>query len=407
MCHCLKQCKVCHCFKQCDDTRTFDRSTAPVMDFSLTESQEVIRKEAVAFAGRELAESKVNLTFDRDGWDKCAAFGAMGVTVPTEYGGRGRTLNEFVAMMEGLGYASRRLGLLIAINAHVFGSVETLFKAGTDEQKKKFLRKLATGEWVAAHSVTEPEGGSDLGSMKTVARKDGACWILNGRKKYTTCGAGADLHVVYARMDDPERYRLSCFLVEPGTPGMDVRPLPASGLHGSGLSEVTYEDVRIPEANILGRPGAGGMLFQGSIERERACIFGFVLGAMEKELELAVDYANQRVVGGKAIASHQAVSHRIADMKVRLEIARLLLYQVTALKSANRRAPSEAAVAKLFISESFVENSLDLIRIHGGNGFLVENGIEGFLRDALGTIIFSGTNDIQRNIIAAQLGVRG
>jgi alkylation response protein AidB-like acyl-CoA dehydrogenase len=138
------------------------------------------------------------------------------------------------------------------------------------------------------------------------------------------------------------------------------------------------------------------MLFQGAIERERACIFGFVLGAMQKELELAVDYANHRVVGGKAIAGHQAVSHRIADMKVRLDASRLLLYRAAALKTQGKRAPSESAVA----------NSLDLIRIHGGKGYLIETGIECFHRDALGTLIFSGTSDIQRNIIAAQLGLR-
>ncbi len=377
------------------------------MNFELSESQQHIRREAIDFARRELTSGEVNATFDRDGWRKCAAFGAMGVTVPADFGGRGQTLDEFVAMFEGLGYASRRLGLFIAINAHVFGVVEPLYKAGTDEQKAKFLRKLATGEWVGAHSVTEPDGGSDLGSMSTVARQDGDQWVINGKKRYTTCGAGADLHVVYAKMDDPERYRLSCFLIEPGTPGMTVRPLPATGLHGSGLSEVTYENVRVPVGNIIGRPGSGGMLFQGSIERERACIFGFVLGAMERELELAVEYANKRVVGGRAIAAHQAVSHRIADMKVRLDVSRMLLYRVTALKAANARAPLDAAVAKLFISESFLQNSLDLIRVHGGNGFVTEGGVEGFLRDALGTIIFSGTSDIQRNIIAGQLGVRG
>jgi L-prolyl-PCP dehydrogenase len=255
--------------------------------------------------------------------------------------------------------------------------------------------------------VTEPDGGSDIGNMKTIARKDGDRWIINGKKKYTTCGAGADLHVVYAKMDDPDRYRLSCLLVEPGTPGMHVRPLPASGLDGSGLSEVTYENVSVPETNILGRPGSGAMLFQGSIERERACIFGFVLGAMRKQVDIAVQYANERHVGGRAIGGYQAVAHRIADMKMRLDASRLLLYNVTALKAANRRAPTEAAVAKLFISESFLANSMDLCRIHGGNGFLLENGIEGYLRDALGTIIFSGTSDIQRNIIAGQLGVRG
>lgn len=377
------------------------------MNFELTESQQSIRKEAFEFARRELAEGEINPTFDRDGWKKCAAFGAMGVTIPSEFGGRGLGLNELVAMMEGLGHGCKRYGLLIAINAHIFGSVETLFKAGSDEQKSRYLRKLASGEWVAAHSVTEPEGGSDLGNMQTIARKDGDTWVINGKKKYATCGAGADLHVVYAKMDDPERYRLSCFLVEPKTPGMTVRPLPATGLQGSGLSEVTYENVRVPDANILGKPGSGAMVFQGSIERERACIFGFVIGAMQRELELAIEYANRRVVGGKAIAAHQSVTNRIADMKVRLDASRLLLYNVTALKNANKRAPIEAAVAKLFISESFVANSLDLIRTFGGNGFITENGIDTFLRDSLGTIIFSGTNDIQRNIISAQLGVRG
>ncbi|MFQ5428704.1 MAG: acyl-CoA dehydrogenase family protein [Phycisphaerae bacterium] len=377
------------------------------MDFTLSESQEHIRREAIAFAERELSSGEINPTFDRDGWKKCAAFGAMGVTIPAEYGGRGQDLNEFVAMMEGLGYGCRRLGLLIAINAHVFGSVETIYKAGTEAQKKKWLRKLAGGEWVAAHSVTEPDGGSDLGNMKTTVRKEGKRWIINGKKRYTTCGAGADLHVVYARMDDPARYRLSCLIIEPDTPGMHVRPLPTTGLRGSGLSEVTYDNVSVPEDHVLGRPGAGAMLFQGSIERERACVFGYTLGAMEKEFELAVAYANKRNVGGRAIGGYQAVSHRIANMKVRLDIARMLLYRVAALKSAGKRAPLDSAVAKLFVSESFLENSLDLIRIHGGNGFVSEGGVEGFLHDALGGIIFSGTNDIQRNIIAAQVGVRG
>jgi alkylation response protein AidB-like acyl-CoA dehydrogenase len=377
------------------------------MDFSLSPSQQAAKDEAIEFAKRELTTGEVDPVFDRDGWKKCRAICAMGVTTPTDFGGRGQTLNEFVATMEGLGYGCRRMGLLTAIGAHVFGVVEPLCVAGTDEQKKKFLRKLATGEWVGAHSVTEPQAGSDLMSFTTTATLKGDYYVINGKKRYTTCGAGADLHVVYAKMDDPARYRLSCFIIEPGTPGMTVRPLPAVGLAGSGLSEVTYDDVKVPAGNMIGKPGAGAMLFQGSIERERACIFGAALGSMNRELELAIAYANERVVAGKPIAGHQAISHRIADMKVRLEASRLLLYQVTSLKSANKRAPLEAAIAKLFVSESFVQNSLDLIRIHGGNGFVNEGGVESFLRDSLGGIIYSGTNDIQRNIIAAGLGLRG
>lgn len=378
-----------------------------MMDSILSASQATAREEALAFARRELTTGEINPVFDRDGWNKCRALTATGATIPCERGGKGQTLAEFVAMMEGLGQGCRRMGLLTAICAHVFGVVEPLHVAGSQDQKARYLRKLATGEWVGAHGVTEPQAGSDLTGITTTATADGADWIISGVKRYTTCGAAADLHVVYARMDDPERFRLSCFLVEAGAPGLSVRPLPAVGLAGSGLSEVTYEDVRVPGRNMLGKPGAGAMLFQGSIERERACIFGATLGAMEREIELAVVYANERHVGGKAIAGHQAVSHRIADMKVRLDAARLLLYRVTALKAAGKRAPMEAAVAKLFISDAFVANSLDLIRIHGGNGFVNEGGVEGYLRDSLGGIIFSGTNDIQRNIIAGCLGLRG
>jgi len=377
------------------------------MESILTEPQRAIRDEALEFARRELASGEINPTFDHDGWRKCRAICATGVTIPADYGGRGQSLNEFVAMMEGLGHGCRRMGLLTAICAHVFGVVEPLHAAGTDEQKARWLRKLASGEWVGAHSVTEPQAGSDLMSFLTTAVQKGDYYVLNGVKRYTTCGAGADFHVCYARMDDPARYRLSCFLIEPGTPGLSVRPLPAAGLAGSGLSEVTYKDVKVPAAHVLGKPGSGAMLFQGSIERERACIFGATLGAMQRELELAVAYANQREVAGRKIAAHQAVAHRIADMKVRLEASRLLLYHVTALKSAGRRAPLEAAVAKLFVSESFVQSSLDLIRVYGGNGFVNEGGVEGFLRDSLGGIIYSGTNDIQRNIIAAAIGLRG
>lgn len=378
-----------------------------MMESILTPSQEAARAEALAFARQELTTGEMDPVFDRDGWKRCRALIATGVTIPQEHGGKGQTLAEFVAMMDGLGHGCRRMGLLTAICAHVFGVVEPLQAGGSEEQKTKYLRKLATGEWVGAHGVTEPQAGSDLTGITTTAVADGSEWIISGVKRYTTCGAGADLHVVYGRMDDPERFRLSCFLVEAGTPGLTVRPLPAAGLAGSGLSEATYDRVRVPGRNMLGKPGAGAMLFQGSIERERACIFAPTLGAMEREIELAVAYANERQVGGKAIAAHQAVSHRIADMKVRLDAARLLLYRVTALKAAGKRAPMEAAIAKLFISDAFVANSLDLIRVYGGNGFVTEGGVEGYLRDSLGGIIFSGTNDIQRNIIAGCLGLRG
>jgi alkylation response protein AidB-like acyl-CoA dehydrogenase len=367
----------------------------------LNEPQAEWKRRGSEFATRELGGEPVE-GFDREGWGKCAAFGALAVTVAPAHGGSGCTLADFVALMEGMGYATRRLGLLFALNAQVFGAIEPIRAAGTDAQKDRWLPRLVRGEWVAAHGVTEPGGGSDVRSLTTEASPAGSDWVLRGVKHCITCGAVADLHVVYARTPGGS---FGCFVVEPGTPGVSMKPLHPAGLHGCGLGQIAFDGVTVPAGNVVGSPNAGPMLFQGAIERERACIFGFVLGAMERELDLAVRYANERVIGGKPIAEHQAIAHRVADMKVRLEVSRLVLYRAASLKAAGRRAPLEAAMTKLVLSESFLANSLDLVRLYGGNGFLREGGVEHFVRDALGGVLFSGTSDIQRNIIAGCAGL--
>jgi alkylation response protein AidB-like acyl-CoA dehydrogenase len=368
----------------------------------LTDAQLAVKRAAGEFARRELGERGVPESFDREGWRKCAAYGALGVTVPQQYGGAGQTLLEFAALLEGLGYGSRRLGLIFAVAAHVLGAVEPLRAAGDERQKLAFLPKLASGEWIAAHAVTEPGGGSSIASLATGARRAGDDWIVDGVKHCITCGAAADMHVVYARTGAE---RLSCFLIEPGTPGITSEPMESAGLAGCGLARIAYEGVRVPQANMLGREGAGSMLFQSAIERERACIMAFALGTMERELESAVRHANERVVGGATIASRQAVAHRIADMKLRLESSRSLLYRATSLKAEGKRAPLEAAMAKLHVSECFLQNSIDLVRIHGGIGYSTADGPAQLVADALGGLLFSGTNDIQRNVIAQLIGL--
>lgn len=359
-------------------------------------------RQAVGFAQSELAQVGSVEHFDLDGWRRCARHGVMAITVPKEFGGRGESIADFVATMDGLGCGTNRLGLLFAISAHVFGAVEPICRAATDLQKRKYLPELASGRWVAAHGVTEPTGGSDIQSLQTTAERTQDGWRLNGIKHCITCAASASLHVIYARSGENA---LSCFLVEAGTPGVSAKPLQSCGLVGCGLGTVHLKDVLVPDENLLGQPGAGGALVQGSIERERACIWGFVVGAMQRDLDRAIDYAKSRHVGGKPISTRQAISHRIADMKLRLYVSRLLLYHVTMLKAANKRTPMEAALAKLYISESFVENSLGLLRVYGGNGYLFEGGVERSVRDALGGILFSGTNDVQRNIVASCLGL--
>lgn len=369
----------------------------------LTEVQEEIRCSARAFAARELVGESGEKDFDGEGWAACARYGVMGITVPREYGGREQSLAEFAAMLEGLASGTRRLGVLFAISAHVFGAVEPICAAGTESQKRKYLPKLASGQWVAAHGVTEPNSGSDISDIQTTASADASGWVIDGTKQCITCGTAADLHVVYARN---EGNGLACFLIDPDTPGVTVRAMEPVGLRGCGLANVIYNNVKVPAENVLGQVGAGRAIFQGSIERERACIFGFAVGAMQRGLDEAVEYANSRVIGGSPIAVHQAVSHRIADMKIRLEVSRLLLYRVAALKARGKRAPVEAATAKLYISESFVENSIALLRVFGGKGYTREGGVEQFVRDALGGLVLSGTNDIQRNIIARFIGLK-
>ena len=367
----------------------------------LSPSQESWKQRGRDFAARQLG-GQAEGDFDRDAWRHLAEFGALGVTVPAGYGGQGASLAEFVALMEGLGYGTRRQGALFAVNAQVFGAIEPIRSAGTEAQKQRWLPPLVRGTWVAAHGVTEPEGGSDVSRLATVAERIEGGWSLRGVKHCITGATAADFHVVYARTDAG---RLGCFVVEPGSAGVSVRPLHPAGLTGCGLGQVTFDRVAVPAENILGQPEAGAAIFQGAIECERACIFAFVLGAMERELDLAVHQANERQAGGQPIARFQAVAHRVADMKVRLELSRLLLYHVAALKADGRRAPLEAALAKLVLSESYLQNSLDLMRLFGGNGFVREGGVEQFVRDALGGVLYSGTSDVQRNIIAAYTGL--
>jgi alkylation response protein AidB-like acyl-CoA dehydrogenase len=241
--------------------------------------------------------------------------------------------------------------------------------------------------------------------MATTAIESPDGWAINGTKSYITNGAVADVHVVYCRLDVPDRKRLVCLIVPPDTPGVRTRRLATIGTQTNALGEVIFEDCRVGANAVLGRPGAAGSQFQAAIEKERALIFAPIVGAMQRQVELAIDHAKHRIAFGRPTGSFQAVSHRIAGMAMRVEIARLLLYRVAGLKGRGARAPLESAIAKVTISEAFLRSSADLIRTYGGAGYLKQAGVEHFLRDATGGVLFSGTNDILHGIIARQLGL--
>jgi len=381
------------------------------MDFSWSEEQLSYKQSVITFAQKELndnvAERDSKSQFDQKLWQKCADFGLLGVSVPEEYGGcRSDTMTALLSM-EGLGYGCRDNGLTFGINAHVWTAQLPIFIFGSEEQKFRYLPKMCKGKLIGADAFTEPEAGSDVFSLKTKAEKTEGGYILNGTKRFITFAPIADVIMVYA-ITDPSvgKWGISVFLVDKKTPGLKVSSAwEKMGLRSIPMSDVMLENCFIPEENRLGPEGAGVSISQSSLEWERCFILASQLGAMEHQLEQAVTYARSRIQFKQPIGKFQSVSNRIADMKVRLETARLLLYKVAWLKENDRPAMMEAALLKLYLSESFTESSMDAIRIHGGYGYMTEYEVERDLRDAIGGVLYGGTSDIQRNIIAQLLGL--
>ena len=275
------------------------------------------------------------------------------------------------------------------------------------EQKEQYLPRLISGEIIGAHGMSEPESGSDAYTMHARAVKCDGGYRLNGTKMFVTNAPVADLAVVFAATaPDKGSWGITAFLVETGTPGFTVgNNIEKMGLRTAPMGELILQDCFIPEENRLGAEGAGAFIFNNSMEWERACILGTHVGAMERQLEECVKYARTRRQFGRAIGKFQAISNRLAEMKIRLETARLLLYKSAWLKKEGKPSQMEAAMAKLYLSEVFVQSSMDAIRIHGGYGYTAEFEVERDLRDAIGGTIYSGTSDIQRNIIARYMGV--
>lgn len=381
------------------------------MDFSWTEEQLTLKKSVVKFAQNELNEGLTEReklgTISLDNWKKCADFGILGLAVPEEYGGLGEDIMTTMLVMEGLGYGCRDNGLLFAMNAQMWSVQHPILAFGTPEQKGKYLPGLCRGEIFGAHGMSEPDSGSDAYSLRTRAEQVEGGYVLNGRKTFVTNGPFADLAVVFATIDPKKGMGgITAFIVEKGTKGFSIgKDIEKMGLRTSPMSELIFEDCFIPESQRLGREGAGAIIFNDSMEWERSCILGTHVGAMERQLEECVRYARERRQFGKAIGKFQSVANRIAEMKVRLETARLILYKVAWLKKANKPAVLEAALAKLYLSESYLQSSLDAIRTYGGYGYMTEFEVERELRDAIGGTIYSGTSDIQKLIIARIMGL--
>lgn len=381
------------------------------MDFALGPEDLDFRARVIRFAQSELNDDLIERDresrFSREAWNKCAAFGILGLPMPEEFGGMGADIMTTTVAMEALGYGCKDSGLLFSMHAQMWSLQMPLLLFGNAEQKARYLPRLCSGEIIGVHGMTEPDSGSDAFSLKTRAELRGDRYVLNGSKIFITNAPIADVVLVFAN-EAPEKGigGISAFLVEKGTPGFTVsRHIEKMGLRTSPFGELVFQDCEIPAANRVGKLGVGVALFNSSMEWERAAILGSTVGAMERTLEACVRYAKERKQFGKSLGKFQAVSHKIAEMKIRLETCRLILYKVAWVKQQGKKAHMEAAIAKVYISEAAVKSNLDAIQIHGGYGFTTEFELERELRDSIGGTIYSGTSEIQRNIIAAWLGL--
>jgi alkylation response protein AidB-like acyl-CoA dehydrogenase len=383
------------------------------VDFDLTAEQRALRQETIAFArelGAELVKSEEDGRFSVEDWARCADFGVLGWPVPAEYGGSGFDPMTTTVALEALGYGCRDNGLVFAVNNHLWGCVIYLLLHGSEEQKRRFLAPMCAGQLIGAHALSEPHAGSDVLSITTTARRDGEHYVLRGTKCFVSNGPVADVFVVLARTGDGTRAQeaLSAFLVTAELPGVrTVRELAKLGLRSTPMGVVEFDDVVVPAANLLGREGAGYAIFTATIEWERSFMFASQVGVMERLLETSLDHARSRRQFGRPIGSFQAVAHPIADMKIRLELARLILYRVAWLKREGRFALLDATIAKIVVSESLVQTAMAAVEVHGARGYLADHGIERELRDALGGPIFAGTSAVQRGILAELLGLTG
>jgi alkylation response protein AidB-like acyl-CoA dehydrogenase len=381
------------------------------MDFALSAEQRELKEAAIAFARRELNQDLAKREdageLSLQAWRACAQFGIQGLPIPAESGGGGADILTTVLVMEALGYGCPDNGLIFSLNAQMWSLELPLLKFGTPAQQQAYLPGLMSGDLIGVHAMTEPDSGSDAFGMRTRAELRGDRYVLNGTKLYITNAPVSDVVLVFAAHPGKSRsVGISAFLVDKRTPGFTVsRSLEKMGLRTSPMGEIVLADCVVPAENRLGPEGAGMAIFNSSMKWERTCIMASAVGAMQRQLEACVSHARTRQQFGQAIGKFQSVANKVADMYLRLEAARLMIYQAAWLAQEGRPALAEAAAAKLFASEAWVASSLDAIQVHGAYGYMKESGIERDLRDAVASTIYSGTSEIQRVILSRMLGL--
>lgn len=381
------------------------------MDFEISDEQKVWRETVIRFSRKELAYDIADFEksgdFPWDAWRKCADMQLMALPFPEEYGGCGVDFLTTVLTLNSLGYACKDAGLVHALATQILCGLQ-LYLFGGEELKAKYLPLLCRGEKVFAQAITEPGSGSDAFSMRARAEKKGESYLLNGNKVFITNGPMADVVIVFA-VTDPDKKTLggiSCLVVEDGMAGFEkAKPLKKMGLNTLQNGELFFNNCEVSSDRLLGKEGQGAIIFNESMEWERSLLPAAHLGTLERIFEITLKYAKERNAFGKHIGSYQSVSNKISSMKVNIELGKGILYKCAFLKDSKKRATIDTSICKLFISESLKQACLDAVQIHGGYGFMCEYEIERDLRDSIASTIYSGTSELQHNIISRFIGL--
>ncbi|SFW75469.1 acyl-CoA dehydrogenase family protein [Amycolatopsis australiensis] len=345
--------------------------------------------------------------FSREKWALLGKSGVLGASVPAAYGGGGLTALDTARVFEAAGRGCPDTGLVFGAAAHLFACTMPIVDFAPAAVRDRLLPGLATGDLVAGNAMTEPEAGSDVGALRATATATDGGYLLNGVKSFVSNGPVADVLVTYAVTDPAAgHWGITAFALDAHRPGVTLgEPFGKLGMEGCLACEVTFTDCFVPEETVLGEPGQGSAIFQHSMGWERACLFALYLGVQDRLLDRCLAHVRDRRQFGKRLAEFQSVSNRVVEMKLRAESARLLLYRACWALDEGEDATLFAALSKLAVSEGTVASATDAVQLFGSRGYLREHGVEAALRDAIGGTIFSGASDVQRQLVAMELGL--
>lgn len=376
------------------------------MNLHFTDEQQMMRKMVREFAREEIApfvENMENGEFPRRLLKKMGELGLMGIPVPEKYGGAEMDFISYIIAIHEISVVSPTLGVILSVHTSVGTSPIVYF--GNESQKQKYVPKLASGEYLGAFCLTEPSAGSDAGSLKSKAVRDGDFYKINGSKIFITNGGEADVYIVFVSTNPDEGSRgISAFIVEKNTPGLIIgKDEHKMGLSGSRTVQLTFENMMVPKENLLGEEGEGFKIALANLDVGRIGIAAQALGIAEGAFNYAVSYAKERVQFGKPIAAQQGIGFKLADMGTAVEASRLLVYQAAALRAQGLPCGKQASMAKLFASKTAVDVTSEAIQVYGGYGYTKDYPVERYFRDAKVTEIYEGTSEIQHIVIAKHL----